>query len=857
MTKKAKVRVGEKRGTGTLGTFAGVFTPSVLTILGIILFRRLGYVVGSAGLGRALVIIGLANLISILTSFSLAAIATNFRVKGGGDYYLISRTLGVEFGGAIGIVLFLAQSVSIAFYCIGFGEVLQGLLPMGAEIPPRLIAASAVALLFVFAWLGTDWATKFQYLVMIALVGGIITFFIGGIGSWNPAQLAQGWSAPAGGPGFWAVFAIFFPAVTGFTQGVSMSGDLKNPGKSLPLGTFAAVGISMVVYFGAAALFAAGMDAESLRGDYDAMKRLSSAGWAIDTGVIAATLSSAMASFLGAPRILQALAADRVFPFLTPLAKGAGPTGNPRRGVLVSAAIAFATVALGSLNVVAPIVAMFFLASYGLLNYATYYEASASSPAFRPRFRWFSARASLAGALGCLVAMVAINPTAGVISVSLLFGIYQYLKRTAGPARWADGNRSYRFQRIRENLIEMKPELEHPRDWRPQILAFSKDPERREKLLRFASWIEGGSGLTTAVQIVDGEGSASCEHKNEAQDRLRTDIAKKGLKAFPLVVQAPDLKCGFEILVQSYGVGPLRANIVLMNWLDKNVYTDDPSAEREYGHYLKETLKLGCHLVVFDADDKEWGALEAQPAGERRIDVWWWENKTSRLALLLAYLMTRTDAWEGSTIRVLAPKGGKVKSLEALQRTLEDARIDAEPVLVDAAEGDGIVEASADASLVFLPIRIRGGRPVDPLGEDPEALIARLPSVAMVTAAEDIELDAEPDEGKPAEIAEAVEEADVAEKEAKKAEKEAAKVAAAAEAAEKKLEAMKEEPATKSEVDPQKKSVEKKTRKLKVGAEKAEEEATRARRKAEQAARKTEDLGVIREETEEKKEETE
>lgn len=854
MTKRAKVRAGEKSGAGTLGTFAGVFTPSVLTILGIILFRRLGYVVGSAGLGKALVIIGFASAISILTSMSMAAIATNFRVKGGGVYYLISRTLGVEFGGAIGIVLFVAQSVSIAFYCIGFGEVLGGLLPEGVKIPPRLIAVSAVALLFFFAWLGADWATKFQYLVMIALAGGIGSFFIGGIGSWNPSQLAQNWGASAGGVGFWVVFAIFFPAVTGFTQGVNMSGDLKDPGRSLPLGTFAAVGISMVVYLGAALVFAAGMDAGDLRGDYDAMKRLSTAGWAIDAGVIAATLSSAMASFLGAPRILQALAADRVFPFLTPLAKGSGPTGNPRRGVLVSAAIAFSSIALGSLNIIAPVVSMFFLVSYGLLNYATYYEASASSPSFRPRFRWFSARASLAGALGCLVAMVAINPAAGVISVSLLFGIYQYLKRTAGPARWADGSRSYLFQRIRENLIEMKPELEHPRDWRPQILAFSKDPERREKLLRFASWIEGGSGLTTAVQIVVGEGAASCEKKNEAQDRLRADIVKRGLKAFPLVVQAPDLKCGYEILLQSYGVGPLRANIVLMNWLDRNVYAGDADAEREYAHYLKEPLKLGCHLVVFDADDDEWAALRDRPAGERRIDVWWWENKTSRLALLLAYLMTRTDAWAGSAIRVLAPKGGKVKSPEALRQTLEDARIDAEPVLVEQADVDGIVEASADASLVFLPIRIQRGRPVDLFGEDPEALIARLPPVAMVTAAEDVELEAEPDEGRPAEIAEAVEEADVAEKEAKKAEKEAAKVTAAVEAAEKKLEAMKEEPAAKSEVDPKKKSVEKKTQKLKAGAEKAEEEAARARRKADEAARKTEDLGVIREDKEEKKE---
>jgi len=179
---------------GTLGTFSGVFTPSILTILGIILFLRLGYVVGSAGLARTLIIIGLANAISILTSFSLSAIATNLKVKGGGDYYLISRTLGVEFGGAIGIVLFLAQSVSIAFYCIGFGEALTGILPQSTKVFPQIIAALAVAFLFIFAWLGADWATRFQYVVMAILVAALISFFIGGFAKWDNTLFIQNWT---------------------------------------------------------------------------------------------------------------------------------------------------------------------------------------------------------------------------------------------------------------------------------------------------------------------------------------------------------------------------------------------------------------------------------------------------------------------------------------------------------------------------------------------------------------------------------------------------------------------------------------------------------------------------------------
>ena len=242
--------------TGGLGTFAGVFTPSVLTILGIILFLRLGYVVGSAGLARALIIIALANTISVLTSISLSAVATNLKVRGGGDYYLISRTLGLEFGGSIGLVLFLAQSVSIAFYCMGFAEAVATFFPHVHHLTVQLIAAGSVVFLFIFAWQGADWATRFQFGVMALLVAALVSFFIGGIRDWNSALLTANWVTPENGVPFWILFAIFFPAVTGFTQGVSMSGDLANPGKSIPLGTFLAVGISIVVYFSVAVLFA-------------------------------------------------------------------------------------------------------------------------------------------------------------------------------------------------------------------------------------------------------------------------------------------------------------------------------------------------------------------------------------------------------------------------------------------------------------------------------------------------------------------------------------------------------------------------------------------------------------------------
>ncbi|MGD8523554.1 MAG: amino acid permease [Desulfobacterales bacterium] len=827
---------------GTLGTFAGVFTPSILTILGIILFLRLGFVVGSAGLGRALLILCLANGISMLTSVSLSAIATNLKVKGGGDYYLISRTLGLEFGGAIGIVLFLAQSVSIAFYCIGFGEVTATLIPIKFNALPQLIAAFAVAFLFIFAWLGADWATRFQYVVMSILAAAIASFFIGGLIKWDTTLLYQNWNPSGSNFNFWVIFAIFFPAVTGFTQGVSMSGDLKDAGKSLPLGTFAAVGLSIVVYFFSAVLFAATLPAETMIGDYGAMKQVAYVAFLIIAGVIAATLSSAMASFLGAPRILQSLAADRIFPVLKPFAKGSGPTENPRRAVLLSAGIAFATIGLGKLNLIAPVVSMFFLISYGLLNYATYFEARSASPSFRPRFRYFNKWLSLAGGLACLGAMLAIDFAAGAIALAILLAIFQYLKRTSGPSRWADSQRSYHHQSVREHLLAAAHEPAHPRYWRPQILAFSDNPERRSELLRFASWIEGGSGLTTLVRILEGEDLKMRKLKVEAEAELQQDIASHSSNAFPLVIAAPNLKVGIQTLIQSYGIGSIKANTILLNWRGQSPKKIIGLHDQRFGLNLRTVFTQGCNIVVLDVKPDKWEALDDSAGEKLSIDVWWWGDATSRLMLLLAYLVTRNDKWSDARIRLLAVRNNDESSLsiEDLQTMLDDVRIQAEPHVIENPDAESIIEYSADASLVFLPFRIKANQVVDPFEGSMDELLFLLPVVAMVLAAEDIELDAEPEEGQAAEMAAALDAVEDAKKSADKAAKEAADAADAAEKAKEKLKDIKPDA---SEED--KALLEKEIQETKKRAEKASRKAAKAVAKAKLAAEEAEAQGAL------------
>lgn len=732
-----------------LGTFSGVFTPSILTILGIVLFLRLGYVVGGAGLASALLVITVANAISLVTALSVSAVATNLRVKAGGDYYLISRTLGPGFGGAIGLVLFLAQAVSIGFYCIGFAEVVAPMLGLSNPFALHMVALTAVCLLGLLAWVGADLATRFQYIVMVLLILGIGSFTWGAWRSWESQLLASNWASPSGGLPFWVAFAIFFPAVTGFTQGVSMSGDLARASYSIPRGVLAAVVLSVVVYFGAAILFAGAMPAATLESDTDAMNHLSAWGPLVDLGVMAATLSSALASFLGAPRILQSLSRDQVFPALNWFSRVHEASGNPRRAVLPTFVVAVMVVMLGELDLIAAVVSMFFLVSYGLLNYATYYEARSGSPSFRPTFRWWHQNIALAGAVGCLAAMVAIDIVAGLFATGVVYGIYRYLQRSMGPARWTDGRRAYHLQRVREHLLAADAEPEHARAWRPQLLVFSDSPVRRARLLSFAHWVEGGAGLTTVVRMIVDDSLEALKRRAEESEKMSEELKAEGSSAFALVLIGSDAGQMVASLVQTAGVGPLRVNTAIANWPQADAAFYEPLGIADFGRTVAMAFRLGTNLILLDSDAKEWETLQSVPADKRVIDVWWQETQTGELMLLLAYLMTRNKDWRDAIIRVIAVPDDAQSPQEcrqALEAGLERMRIPGEVLVVDDWDELTVVETSKGSTMVFIPFRIHGGRFYSRFGWKIGPALPKLPITALVLAAQDVDLEGDPDQ---------------------------------------------------------------------------------------------------------------
>lgn len=686
------------------------------------MFLRFGYVVGQSGVIYALIIILASTSITLLTTLSLSAIATNTEVKGGGAYFLISRSLGVEFGGAIGMVFFLAQAISVAMYVIGFSEAIVA--SFQTDISKVVIATICNAFVFICVYIGAGWTIRLQYFILAILLASLGSFYFGAIPAFDTALFQQNLSPSFNGESFPTMFALFFPAVTGIMAGANMSGDLKDPARSIPSGTLLSIAFTGGIYLSLAVLMGGAAESSVLSTLDDkrlVIAELSAWPFLIGAGVFAATLSSALGSMMGAPRILQAFAKDNVFQSLRPFAAGTGQNNEPRRAVILTFVISQASILLVSdLNAIAPLITMFFMITYGLLNLATFYEAITGNPSYRPRFRFSHWTTSLAGTIGCLAVMFLIDwrwATVAIVGMSVLYFI---ISQKEVETRWGDLQQGLLFERTRKNLLKLEKQLHHPKNWRPIILALSGASWERPHLAVYGHWFTAGHGVLTLGYVIQGDVENRLERLVNQERILYTFIQQQKLEAFPAVVVAPTIPAGMESLVQTHGLGSLRPNTVLLGW------PNDIEKAKSFAMILRSISSLERSAISVRFNE---AALEADPRAVPlgTIDVWWRGRHNGELMLLLAHLLAQNQVWRSRPIRLLRTvenEAGRDEVLNHLQGLIEQSRIRATPhvVVTDNAQ-IGIQRTSRSAAIVFM------GMP-NPDEEDADLFYQRMTNLA-------------------------------------------------------------------------------------------------------------------------------
>jgi len=642
----------------------------------------MGWVVGNAGLVGTILIILVAHVISVSTGLSISSISTDKKVGAGGVYYVLSRSLGLPIGGALGMTLFVATALSIALYKVGFSEIFNQFIGFGydlnaaGELVPsdnftnslRITGTIGLLILTTIALISTSIALKTQFIILGLIVLSLFSIFLGSGQAAAPLAEGVGIGETAG---FAAVFAIFFPAVTGFTAGVAMSGDLKDPKKSIPYGTMGAIAVGLIVYTILAVFIYYSMygeDGSMLRGNPNALFEMAAVGILVILGVWGATLSSALGGILGGPRILQAMSVDKITPKL--FAQGVGKGNEPRNALILTVIIAEAGVLIGDLNVIAEIVSMFYLAAYGFINLSFFLESWASSD-FNPTFKvkkWIG----LIGFIATFTIMSQLNLLAMVISVLIIGGIYLYLSRKQVALGTGDIWQSVWSSIVKTGLKRMEAVKDHKRNWKPNTLLFSTGDEYRTKMIEFSKAISGQTGLITNFDLIENEEATVLFPKSKeiVEDE---ELEKFGIFGRRLEVQ--NSFKGIESIACTFGFSGVEPNTALMAWPGQ---TENPIW---FTQMTQKLMDLDYNVLYLDYDER-WGFRK-----QEKIDLWWrGVSNNSELMLLLAKFIVSDPNWSHAGVRILLVNETNVdyKIIEnRIQHVIDQYRIDAEIKIVN------------------------------------------------------------------------------------------------------------------------------------------------------------------------------
>jgi amino acid transporter len=634
---------------------APVFFTAISTILGAILFLRFGFAVGTLGFLGVILIIVLGHLVTIPTALAISEISTNQRVEGGGEYFIISRSFGLNIGATIGIALFLSQAISVAFYVIAFTEAFEPFFSWyfsqyGIELPKQVISLPAMVLLaLLILTKGANLGVKALYFVVVILLFSLTMFFIGNPEANNVRSFAEVANDYTNRDHFFLIFAIVFPAFTGMTAGVGLSGDLKKPSKSIPIGTMAATLAGMVIYVFIIIKLATSADVELLTNEPLVMSRIALFGpIVIPLGLAASTISSALGSIMVAPRTLQALAIDKSFPvkgFNRYLAKVKPGSNEPRNASLIVILIAFVFVGLGNVDMVAQIISMFFMVTYGSLNLISLLNHFGADPSYRPSFKskWYL---SLLGFLMSLWLMFQMNALYAFASIVLMALLYLYMnnyhKNRQGLEVLFKGALFQLNRRLQVYLQKSKKKITAT-TWRPSVVCVSKDSFKRNDAFRLLNWISFNHGFGTYIHLIEGYYSkVKYEESKEIMDQLIRISERIHSNVYLDTIISPSYTSAIAQIIQLPGISGMENNMVLFEF-DKEESTNLTQIIDNF-----KLVRAGKFDICILGSSRRKTAL----SGGIHIWIQSTDAENSNLMILLSFIILGHPDWKKQEIKI-------------------------------------------------------------------------------------------------------------------------------------------------------------------------------------------------------------
>jgi amino acid transporter len=670
---RKNIKSSKGHGFGT----APVFLAAISTILGAILFLRFGYAVANTGLLGSILIILIGHIITIPTALAIAEIATNLKVEGGGEYFIISRSFGSMVGGTIGISLYFSQAISVAFYMIAFSEAFTPLFGWfneisGIALQKWMISIPAtIVLLLIILKKGANLGVSALWVVVLILGVSLAMFFIGrGPQPQTSLDIFAKVSEPNN---FFIVFAIIFPAFTGMTAGVGLSGDLKDPRRSIPLGTLTATITGMFVYIFVVIKLASGLSPNQLAADQFVMKQFALWPPIIPIGLAAATLSSAIGSILIAPRTLQALANDNIIPVKIAnsfLGKGIGEANEPLNATLITAVIVFIFVSMGSIDFVAQIISMFFMITYGSLCLVSFLEHFAGNPSYRPTFRskWYI---SLIGAIGSFVMMFQMAPLYAILAIIGIGFIYYSIK--SGRAEEDDLSSMIKgalFQLTRrlQVLIQRKHAEVVATGWRPSFLALSSNSLTRLAPFDLLRWISHYYGFGTFIHFI--KGFLNEDTNTEAKEKLNQLILQSKASQSGIYVDtiiSPSFRTAVAQIVQIPGISGMENNSILFEF-----HKDEPKDIDDIIDGCQFASLVDFNICVLRSSERHFGY-------KQNIHIWLTpgDYRNANLMILIAYIIMGHPEWKGCSVELFGAFEDKelTKELSRLNNLINQGRI--------------------------------------------------------------------------------------------------------------------------------------------------------------------------------------